>query len=219
MRKAYFLHRDWVAALFFWQYTIVLEESDVCKARITTAARQKRSVVPFIFEWCCAADRADVCWGQWGREEKVAVVPELNRCMIKRSQGHIKRRTKSGGLYVSALEHGGAFFFLFLFLLPCVYVCMCFQQLPRDEREHARWAQPHDVWLSASRGWWTGGDVPEMWVSVGAEQTDRQTVWARREWGGLSLDRSAVDMLPSPRLLPSAALIQLSYSFYCLVGM
>lgn len=134
MRKAYFLHRDWVAALFFWQYTIVLEESDVCKARITTAARQKRSVVPFIFEWCCAADRADVCWGQWGREEKVAVVPELNRCMIKRSQGHIKRRTKSGGLYVSALEHGGVFFFSFSFFTA---MCLCVYVFPAAPQRRA----------------------------------------------------------------------------------
>lgn len=80
--------------------------------------------MPFIFEWCCAADRADVCWGQWGREEKVAVVPELNRCMIKRSQGHIKRWTKSGGLYVSALEHGGVLVFLGFFYCR-VFMCVC----------------------------------------------------------------------------------------------
>lgn len=65
-----------------------------------------------------------MCWGQRGREEEVAVVPELNRCVIKRSQGHIKRRTKSGGLYVSALEHGGGFFSFFFFtaMCLCVYV-------------------------------------------------------------------------------------------------
>lgn len=72
MRRAYFLLRDRSTALFFWQHTIVLEESDICKAGITTVARQKSSVVPFVFEWCCAAGRVGV-WGTVGEKEAVAV--------------------------------------------------------------------------------------------------------------------------------------------------
>ena len=71
------------------------------------------------------------------------------------------------------------------------------------------------------RAWRTGGDVPELRLSVGAEQQtkrerEREGV---REWRGLSLDRAAIDMLPSPPLPHSTALIQLSASLYYLVGM
>lgn len=175
MRKAYFLHRDWVAALFFWQYTIVLEESDVCKARITTAARQKRSVVPFIFEWCCAADRADVCWGQWGREEKVAVVPELNRCMIKRSQGHIKRWTKSGGLYVSALEHGGVLVFLGFFYCR-VFMCVCVSS-SSPEKSGSMLAEHSPMmfgWVPVEAGEQAAMFLRCEWVWEPSRQTGRQ---------------------------------------------
>lgn len=80
-------------------------------------------------------------------------------------------------------------FFCVFFLPPCVYGCTC--------------VCSSGSWLAGcsgvmfgrvpvqQQGWRTGGDVPELCGSRNDRQRDG-------EWRGLSLDRSAVDTLPSP---------------------
>ena len=162
---------------------------------------------------CVVGEEKKVRGGQRGREGA-----ELNRYAIKRSRGYIMSRPCSAKwswcLWVF-------FFFFHCHVLgwECVFVAAPWRRAGAGLLGAAAWC------LAECQRGIEPGEREVMFPSWGwvwepsNRQREREKERESESGRGLSLDRAAIDMLPSPPLPHSTALIQLSASLYYLVGM